>query len=681
MALREFDAELGSVTVVLEARGQGEQIVDADVSVLLLASDGKVRSSDDLVFYNQPVALGGAVQLRDKIRTTSDDGLSTLSADIVTLELDDVPEEVQRIVLSASLDASTGLTFGDADSIGLRIQRTADAIDVIDFAIGDATAETALIFGEFYRRSGEWRVRAIGQGYSAGLAALIADHGIDVDSDDADDSSGAPATDATDATDATPAGGVAEVATVEAQDADAVPAPADLEPEVVAELATAPRAVSVRRPTRPPRLPQDWNATIPSADGSDWQPARLFPVAGIGGAEEQERRATSALLAVMNLVREFGRALTARCGAPVGSLDAFIEVPFGHDDEAYRPDGVIRITRGQKVWTALVEVKTGDGRLGLEQVDHYVDIARAKGYDAVITVSNELTGASAEHPLAVDRRKLRKVALVHLAWDQIRTDAMLLIRRAGVADATQAKVLDEFVRYMSHPRSGMHGFTDMGPQWVRVRDAVKAKTLRTGDRGTDEISARFDQLVQHVGLQLAGALGVDVQALAPRNAPDAVSRCQQLADSGMLFGCLRVPGAADVIVISADLRTDRVGCSITLDAPRDSRSLTRVNWLLRQLPDSASDGLRIEAQLAGGRGATTAQLLGALRAAPEKLLAADGRDIRSFKIVWESPMGAKRAAGSGGLIQSVRGSAFTFYSEVVQNLRPWSARPPRLPVA
>jgi len=90
-----------------------------------------------------------------------------------------------------------------------------------------------------------------------------------------------------------------------------------------------------------------------------WQPARLFPITGIGGADEQERRGCSAFLAVLQSVREFGRTLTMRCGAPAGAIETYIEVPFTFEGEKYRPDGLIRVTRGQKSWTALVEARQG----------------------------------------------------------------------------------------------------------------------------------------------------------------------------------------------------------------------------------------------------------------------------------------------------------------------------------
>ena len=89
-----------------------------------------------------------------------------------------------------------------------------------------------------------------------------------------------------------------------------------------------------------------------------WHVARLIPTSGINGAEEQERRATSALLAVMAAVREFGRSLTGRFGAPAGIVETYIEVPFVLGEVRHYPDGLIRVSRGSRTWTALVEVKT-----------------------------------------------------------------------------------------------------------------------------------------------------------------------------------------------------------------------------------------------------------------------------------------------------------------------------------
>ena len=105
------------------------------------------------------------------------------------------------------------------------------------------------------------------------------------------------------------------------------------------------------------------------SDAADsWQAARLIPTSGINGQEEAERRATSALLAVMSAVKEFGTAILKPLGVPVGPVFTFVEVPFKSGDSTVYPDGLIQTSRGSRTWTALVEVKTGAGTLQKPQL-------------------------------------------------------------------------------------------------------------------------------------------------------------------------------------------------------------------------------------------------------------------------------------------------------------------------
>lgn len=205
-----------------------------------------------------------------------------------------------------------------------------------------------------------------------------------------------------------------------------------------------------------------------------WHAARLIPTSGISGAEEQERRATSALLAVMEAVKEFGRAITRQAGAPAGNVECFIEVPFQLGDRKVYPDGLIRVRRGKTSWTALVEVKTGRNHLQREQLETYLDIARAEGFDALITISNEIPPAPNVHPTPVDRRRLKKLPLHHFSWTRILTEAVMQKVHRGVADPDQAWRLGELIRYLEHPRSGaMHGCAarrrPLGPRPHRSR--------------------------------------------------------------------------------------------------------------------------------------------------------------------------------------------------------------------
>lgn len=413
-----------------------------------------------------------------------------------------------------------------------------------------------------------------------------------------------------------------------------------------------------------------------------WNAARLIPTSGINGADEQERRATSALLAVLSAVKEFGRAVLSPLGAPAGSVETFIEVPFDLGDKRLYPDGLVRVTRGQKSWTALVEVKTGTNTLASDQLENYLDIARDQGFDAVITISNEVPAIRGQHPTIVDRRKLRKVALHHLPWVEVLAEAVMQKEFRGVADPDQAWILGELIRYLEHPRSGAMTFEDMGASWVPVREAVHAGTLRAGDKGIQDVASKFDALLRYVGLKLGQRLGADVQpALTRKELADPALRTQALVQtlstSGTLSGGIRIPGAAATITVTADLRANQIHCSGEIDAPKQGRPKTRVTWLLRQL-EKASDAMRVEAFTMHSRGPGAAELLRSVRTNPELLVTDPTREFRSFRLTQITPLGPKRGTGRGSFIDSVIDGVDTFYEDVVQHLRSWSAPAPRL---
>jgi len=147
----------------------GPGVPDVDCSALLLEESGEVGSDADFVFYNQPEHYSGTVRMVAKTPPP-------LAADSVDVDLARVPGEYQRIVLAASAD---GGTFGQVPDLQLQLTDLATGQPIASFPMR-AGAETAFLSAELYRRDGQWRFRAIGQGYSAGLAGLASDFGIDV---------------------------------------------------------------------------------------------------------------------------------------------------------------------------------------------------------------------------------------------------------------------------------------------------------------------------------------------------------------------------------------------------------------------------------------------------------------------------------------------------------------------
>lgn len=413
-----------------------------------------------------------------------------------------------------------------------------------------------------------------------------------------------------------------------------------------------------------------------------WHEARLIPTSGINGPEEQERRATSALLAVMTSVREFGRVMTQPLGAPAGAVNTYIEVPFMLGESRVYPDGLIRVSRGSKTWTALVEVKTGTNDLEAKQLENYLDVAREHGFDAVITISNQIPAIAGQHPTVVDKRKLKKVVLHHLSWSQVLSEAVMQKEHRGVADPDQAWILGELVRYLEHPRSGALEFDDMGAGWVTVREAVAAGTLRANDKAAPEVASRFDALLRFASLKLGRQLGTEVvPALSRKELTEPAARTHALVASlaahGLLEGAIRIPNTIGPLNVTVDLRANKVTCHVDIDAPKEGRPATRVNWLIRQLKQ-APDGLRVEAFQLHARGAGTAALLKDVRENPAALIADPRKDLRTFRVAMAVPLGAKRGRGRGTFIDSVVDAINAFYGEVIQHLKAWTAAPPKL---
>ncbi|MFJ4366722.1 TerD family protein [Streptomyces chartreusis] len=149
----------------------GPGVPDADASALLLVG-GKVRSDADFVFYNQPAHSSGAVRHEGK-RDAGGQVTDSIHVDLARVE-----PAIETVILAASAD---GGSFGRVPGLYIEVKDAAQGTVVARFDSTGADVETAFVLGEFYRRQGAWKFRAVGQGYSSGLEGLATDYGITVD--------------------------------------------------------------------------------------------------------------------------------------------------------------------------------------------------------------------------------------------------------------------------------------------------------------------------------------------------------------------------------------------------------------------------------------------------------------------------------------------------------------------
>ena len=261
-----------------------------------------------------------------------------------------------------------------------------------------------------------------------------------------------------------------------------------------------------------------------------WHEARLIPTSGINGADEQERRATSALLAVISAVKEFGRALRSRSGHQPGPSRPTSRCRSSSVSSRLYPDGLIRVTRGSRSWTALVEVKTGTNALadraarelprhrqgaGLRRGPHHLQ--RDPGRRRASTRPRSTSASS------------RKVALHHLSWTQVLAEAVMQKEFRASPTPTRRGSWASSSATSSTAAPGRWSSTTWATTWVPVRDAVAAGTLRATDKGAADVVARFDALLRFASLRLGRQLGTEVvPVLSRKEQADPALRAQAL---------------------------------------------------------------------------------------------------------------------------------------------------------
>jgi tellurium resistance protein TerD len=162
-----------------DTRSTDGQDFDLDAVAFILKADGKVRSDEDFIFYNNKVGANGTIQHQGDNRTGEGDG----DDEQVMMNLADIPTDIDKIILAVTIHDgdSRGQNFGQVNNAFMRVVNATGNSEIARFDLSeDASTETAMIFGEIYRRNDEWKFKAVGQGFNGGLSPLAKNFGVDV---------------------------------------------------------------------------------------------------------------------------------------------------------------------------------------------------------------------------------------------------------------------------------------------------------------------------------------------------------------------------------------------------------------------------------------------------------------------------------------------------------------------
>jgi tellurium resistance protein TerD len=152
---------------------------DLDASALMVEQSGKIVSDQHFVFFNNLKSPDGSVEHTGDNLTGEGEG----DDEAIKVNLVAVPTEVDKIVVAVSIYEAEGRqqSFGQVRNAFIRVVNQADNKEITRYDLSeDASTETAMIFGEVYRSGAEWKFRAVGQGYSTGLAGIARDYGVNV---------------------------------------------------------------------------------------------------------------------------------------------------------------------------------------------------------------------------------------------------------------------------------------------------------------------------------------------------------------------------------------------------------------------------------------------------------------------------------------------------------------------
>jgi len=185
VSLTKEAPNLTAVTVGLgwQARSTTGADFDLDASALMVGANGRVLSDQHFVFFNNLKSPDGTVEHMGDELVGSQFGTAEQDEEEVKVDLAGMAPEVQKIVFPVSIyDADARhQNFGQVTGAYIRIINQADGRELARYDLTeDASTETAMVFGELYRYGGEWKFRAIGQGYASGLRGIALDYGVNV---------------------------------------------------------------------------------------------------------------------------------------------------------------------------------------------------------------------------------------------------------------------------------------------------------------------------------------------------------------------------------------------------------------------------------------------------------------------------------------------------------------------
>lgn len=411
---------------------------------------------------------------------------------------------------------------------------------------------------------------------------------------------------------------------------------------------------------------------------------------------KKEEKATSVLLAAFRIVPLFAKEIMRDASFPSVKklkVECYTEINFDesnnskNDKQTSRPDGLVVVNYSGRTWSALIESKIGNNEHDQEQIERYLDIAKEYEIDTVITISNQFASLPSHHPVKVNKTKLKNVDLYHFSWLSILAKAFVLVENSHVEDPEQAFIIEELIRYLDSKESGVTTLTRMSGAWKEVTQLVQQKTklTKSSDDVVDAV-ASWQQLQRYLSLHLSRLLKEPVQQHMGRNRAQSAENHLKIdiedlvSDNPVLSSEFNIPNAAARLKLEADFARRNITFSMKLEAPKDRKLATAsFNWLTRQLKDLTDPSVVVWAHWPKRTASTQATFV-QVKEDPTCLIPEGCKDIPAYLEIARVVDLAGKFVSVNKFVEIITKEVEVFYTEVGQELSPWTPKPPKMPV-
>lgn len=403
--------------------------------------------------------------------------------------------------------------------------------------------------------------------------------------------------------------------------------------------------------------------------------ARLFP----NGNTENEVATTSIFLASLSSVKEYREELLTTIGINkirTRNVKLHVYTEICNESKEDRPDGLIVITSGKNTpiieWAAFVEVKVAENEIDEKQIGNYVEFAREKGINNIITISNQLVTTPMDSPV---KTKKRSFNLYHWSWAYLRVAALKLIKEGNIEDEDHVYILTELRRYLDAHKN-LRNFTSMGKEWKDSVNKIHSVPINKNIDSiiVNNIVSAYKQEEKDISLQLTDSTECYVELVAKQDRSDDLAG--MLQKHRVITSSFYVDRSKkSKFSIDVDFLRQSVRCYCQILAAEKGKSQAQTTKLLKLLDSSgATEDIFIKAFYSRNKAKEHGVSLRVLndekdKAKPYSILDKSfGEEVKHFEIETRDILGKSEFQSAKKFIEKTENIAARFLNQVMENI-------------